>query len=61
MSLRSQKSAKGTLAKQKRRYAEVRKEMLAMNNDPSRDVLQRLLEDHEGFDDIGALRQAPEP
>lgn len=34
-----------------RRYADVKQEMLAMNNDPSRDVLQTLLNPYEGFDD----------
>ena len=34
-----------------RRYADVKQEMLAMNVDPSRDVLQTLLNPYEGFDD----------
>lgn len=34
-----------------RRYADVKQEMLAQNNDPSRDVLQTLLNPYEGFDD----------
>ena len=51
----SNKSAK---KKKMRKYADVKQEMLAMNYDPSRDVLQTLLNPYEGLEDT---ERAPHP
>ena len=40
------------------KYADVKKEMLQKNQDPSRDVLQTLLNPYEGFEDT---ERSPHP
>ena len=42
-----------------RKYADVKQEMLAMNYDPSRDVLQTLLNPYEGFEDTNRSPHHP--
>ena len=45
----SQRSTRAKVTR-KQKYVEVRKEMMALNTDLSRDVLQTMLNPYEGFD-----------